>query len=101
MALAGNVSADIDPLDWQASRVAQMFGEDQARYLIAVDENLVETLREEALAEGIYLDLLGLANSAEENELVIAEQWRVRLSDLRAAHEGFFPKLMGADAALA
>jgi phosphoribosylformylglycinamidine (FGAM) synthase-like enzyme len=101
MALAGNVSADIDPLDWQASRVAQMFGEDQARYLIAVDENLVETLREEALAEGIYLGLLGLANSAEENELVIAEQWRVRLSDLRAAHEGFFPKLMGADAALA
>ena len=26
---------------------------------------------------------------------------RVSLADLRAAHEGFFPKLMGADAALA
>ena len=26
---------------------------------------------------------------------------RVALADLRAAHEGFFPKLMGADAALA
>ena len=25
----------------------------------------------------------------------------VSLADLRAAHEGFFPKLMGADAALA
>ena len=25
----------------------------------------------------------------------------VTLADLRAAHEGFFPKLMGADAALA
>ena len=26
---------------------------------------------------------------------------KVSLADLRAAHEGFFPKLMGADAALA
>jgi hypothetical protein len=30
------------------------------------------------------------------------KEWSsVRLADLRAAHEGFFPRLMGADAALA
>jgi hypothetical protein len=33
--------------------------------------------------------------------LEIAESYRVALADLRRAHEGFLPSLMGADGALA
>jgi phosphoribosylformylglycinamidine synthase len=72
MALAGNIGAQIDPLT-----TARAFGEDQARYVVTAPEG---TVIPNALRIGTTggTDVLGAS-----------------LTDLREAHEGFFPKLMG------
>jgi phosphoribosylformylglycinamidine synthase len=89
MALAGNIGAELsEPLDTAAA-----FGEDQARYVVTAPpgyyESLIETpvaLRRIGTTGGDALRFNGTALS---------------LADLRAAHEGFFPALMGVDGALA
>ena len=103
MALASNIGATINST-WSVDReTAHAFGEDQGRYIIAV-ELFDAPIDEYAESWGIPVSRLGetggdyiclgdgpgLHNSCE-----------ISLADLRAAHEGFFPKLMGADAALA
>ncbi|MDQ3077861.1 MAG: phosphoribosylformylglycinamidine synthase subunit PurL [Pseudomonadota bacterium] len=103
MALAGGIGADLllneqIPLSEQ---VEDMFAEDQGLYLVCCENY-------ESLLDHIDAD-------ASERGLAIVAQWfgvsegsslklgpvSIPLADLRAAHEGFFPKLMGADAALA
>jgi phosphoribosylformylglycinamidine synthase II len=79
MALAGDMGCTVDV----SLNTAMAFGEDQGRYILA-----------------------GPADAELENAVRIG--WvagnsvaGISLHDLRAAHEGFFPRLMGADAALA
>ena len=71
-----------------------LFGEDQGRYVTGRgerDESAVEKRRWR-----VYWHWSVMAVN-EIGRRTVA----VSLADLRAAHEGFFPKLMGADAALA
>ena len=110
MALAGNIGAELhDVLD--KGTAARWFGEDQGRFVVATSDQTAllaliagriethaigitgcpdvsgaETLRFSHTAPGMHAIELGTS---------------APLTDLRAAHEGFFPKLMGADAALA
>ena len=87
MALAGDLGCEIDHhLDAENA-----FAEDQARYLIA-GPNL-ETIS----AIGHPVMMLG----AVKGRNLSGKNFSVSIADLRAAHEGFFPALMGADAALA
>jgi phosphoribosylformylglycinamidine synthase len=100
MALAGNIGATIDgthnviPEGW-------WFGEDQARYILTVPD-----------ADAFYR-LLGPQGGFDDQngpirhigttggDAVALAGSSASLADLRRAHEGFFPALMGADAALA
>jgi phosphoribosylformylglycinamidine synthase len=109
MALAGNIGARLmveafeDKVDLEKIRHAwSMFGETQGRYIVteAIDLDIIGNLAREAGVGSCFLGwtggdtiYLGDAESATDGEILLAE--------LRAAHEGFFPKLMGADAALA
>ena len=99
MALAGGMGAVIDP-DWTAAGNigAQMFGEDQARYIIAVDHPEDYRVIERAKSAGLQTAWLGICGGERiyvgdgegaHNFAVVS------LADLRAAHESFFPKLMG------
>ncbi|MFO1240111.1 MAG: phosphoribosylformylglycinamidine synthase subunit PurL [Sphingomonadaceae bacterium] len=72
MGLAGGLGADLDPLD-----TVQAFGEDQGRYLIT-------TAPGAAVPNAIAIGKTGGT-----------QVFGVSLADLRTAHEGFFPKLMG------
>jgi phosphoribosylformylglycinamidine synthase len=100
MALAGGVGAMIDQA--QPFGVAgSLFGEDQGLYLVTVpDEALTEFLAC-AAENDVPADPIGRTI----RDRIIFEldegDWCVTLADLRAAHEGFFPALMGEDAALA
>jgi phosphoribosylformylglycinamidine synthase len=81
MALAGGIGARLDCL----VDAAAAFGEDQARYVVTVRDDLLEEQQDVPLARigttgGSSLDVAGDA---------------VPLEDLRRAHEGFFPRLMG------
>ncbi|NNM76202.1 phosphoribosylformylglycinamidine synthase subunit PurL [Sphingomonas sp. ID1715] len=100
MALASGIGAMIDKPQPFACAPA-FFGEDQGLYIVTVPDNaLIEFLNTAHLA-GVTVEPLGrtikgrLIFERPERDCVVA------LDALRAAHEGFFPKLMGADAALA
>jgi phosphoribosylformylglycinamidine synthase len=72
-----------------------LFGEDQGRYLVTVSDH---GRLEDACAEaGVTLHMIGRTGGAS----VAGPHWSVSLADLRHAHESFFPRLMGPDAALA
>ena len=89
MALAGGIGATLnDPLDTAAA-----FGEDQGRYLVTAPAGYSDSLIETP----VELRRIGVTGGSE---LSFNGQC-IALSDLRAAHEGFFPNLMGVDGALA
>jgi phosphoribosylformylglycinamidine synthase len=81
MALAGGLGAyvEIYPDD-----IGIAFGEDQGRYVVTAPPSV---------------EIEGGQKIGRTNADGLL--WGRTLADLRAAHEGFFPKLMGADAALA
>ena len=82
------------------SGTVAIFGEPQGTYIVTTDDP--EGIIAAAKATGINVRWLGA--TTEEKTLdayTDSTGASVSLADLRAAHEGFFPALMGADAALA
>jgi phosphoribosylformylglycinamidine synthase len=73
-----------------------MFGEDQARYLIALTADRLDQLDAAAEAAGVAYEVLGIAGGCE---LSVAGAdgalFALDLDDLRAAHEGWMPAFMG------
>jgi len=104
MALAGARGADITiEVRGPGDLAANAFGEDQAMYVVTTKSDAA--VKSRAKAAGVPVDWIGVTGGATlrmkyfgSSPPTFAE---VSLADLRAAHEGFFPKLMGADAALA
>jgi len=87
MALAGNIGASLE----QIGDHATAFGEDQGRYVVT--SRNAETIQ----AAGIPMHRIGTTGG----DSIKGAGRAVRLDALRAAHESFFPELMGADAAFA
>jgi phosphoribosylformylglycinamidine synthase len=84
MALAGNTGLALTP---HASSHAFWFGEDQARYILAVQNP--DALLAAAAAAGIPAEHLGHTNL--ENSLTLSDTIAISLTQLRDAHEAFFP----------
>jgi phosphoribosylformylglycinamidine synthase II len=98
MALAGDVGAQLSIEPSDVPLAARLFGEDQGRYVVTVpgsDARAIERARQAGL-EVVRLGVTGGNRIASEGD-----GFKVALADLRRAHEGFFPTLMGPDAALA
>ncbi|MDB5681926.1 MAG: phosphoribosylformylglycinamidine synthase, partial [Sphingomonas bacterium] len=94
MALASGIGAMIN--EAQPFGVAgSFFGEDQGLYLVTVpDDHLAEFLADAAQAD-IPADPIGRTIKDRLIFELDEGDWCVSLADLRAAHEGFFPALMG------
>jgi phosphoribosylformylglycinamidine synthase subunit PurL len=95
MALAGGIGADLVPAPFGAlgsEGVRRWFAEDQARYVVTTSN--ADELQKAAHFSRLCVTLLGYTGTDQLN-------WHATrgasLSDLRAAHEGFFPKLMGSE----
>jgi phosphoribosylformylglycinamidine synthase len=84
MALAGDTGVD---LTRHASSHGFWFGEDQARYVLAVADG--EAMIAAARAAGIHAEHVGRA--AAHNRLTLSETVAISLTQLRDAHERFFP----------
>ncbi|PTD25004.1 phosphoribosylformylglycinamidine synthase subunit PurL [Sphingomonas fennica] len=84
MALAGGIGASLDPI----ASAAEAFGEDQGRYVVTA-------------APGVDVPGAVRIGAVGGHSVKAGDGINIQLADLRKAHEGFFPKLMGADAALA
>ena len=89
MALAGGVGARIEA-DARADP-AYWFGEDQARYVVAVGEAHLGALRDEARRAGVALSTLGVTAG---KDLTAATGPIISLGELRAAHERWMPDYM-------
>ena len=109
MALAGDIGAGLDP-SFKGESVKDdlllkqmMFGEDQGRYLVVVPTTEFGRHAEQATKLGIPVRWIGTVGGASIRLLNgsdgVLACWK--LADLRAAHEGFLPRLMGAEGVLA
>jgi len=110
MAMAGGVGVEINTLPGENLPAhAALFGEDQARYVLAVSAVAADAVCAAAAAKGVPVQRLG-ATGAKRGEgpvlrLVVVAQpsgdtlrQEVALAALKAAHEAFLPRLMGDDA---
>jgi phosphoribosylformylglycinamidine synthase len=66
------------------------YGEDQARYLLAVDPSRADEIFEAAEAAGVPADVVGLAGGCE----IALGDSAIDLSALRAGYEGWLPAFM-------
>jgi phosphoribosylformylglycinamidine synthase subunit PurL len=97
MALAGNFGAELTKISNQ-SDTGYWLGEDQDTYIVTIDDVTDVRLIERARAAGLAYQIIGHVGA---EALQIDEVGTIPLAELRAAHEGFFPNLMGAEGVLA
>jgi phosphoribosylformylglycinamidine synthase len=97
MALAGGIGADVHTM---GDTLLDAFAEDQGRYILTLpwsDEESWTAFETEARQAGVTVEWIGLTGGSEilwkDDEDRIAVD--IPLADLSAAHEGFFPTLMG------
>jgi phosphoribosylformylglycinamidine (FGAM) synthase-like enzyme len=103
MALAGDVGATVLTM---GKTTLDAFAEDQGRYIVTFawsDADSWASFEAEAKAADVVASWIGTTEGhhiswTDGEDTPVA---RISLADLRAAHEGFLPKLMGADGALA
>jgi phosphoribosylformylglycinamidine synthase len=98
MALAGRMAASVNVSD-ELSIAGSLFGEDQGRYLVTIRGDGNDFIAR-CMNEGVHAEYLGSTLAPEDaiGEITVlarGEGTQIPLADLRAAHEGFFPRLMG------
>ncbi|WP_421787243.1 phosphoribosylformylglycinamidine synthase subunit PurL [Hyphobacterium sp.] len=69
-----------------------LFGEDQARYLLAVAQDQAKGLRKAAREAGVPIHVIGVAGG---DGLTVNGLIDVSIDDLKAVNESFMPTLMG------
>ena len=89
MALAGGVGASLDPAPDGIAPHAFLFGEDQGRYVLAVQD--AAALLANAQAAGVPARRLGATGGTD---LTLPGTRTISLEALRAAHERFLPEWM-------
>jgi phosphoribosylformylglycinamidine synthase subunit PurL len=86
MALAGNLGAELVDLDH-----LQLFGEDQARYVLTCPAQDAAKIITQAHVKGVDVIKIG---TVAGTRLKIGESHGISLRELRHAHESWFPALM-------
>jgi phosphoribosylformylglycinamidine synthase len=95
MALAGNIGLEVGIAGETTESVPFFFGEDQARYVLAVPADKTQDILDEARERGIFVAAIGKSHAAKT--LRVAREGEVSLSQLRSAHETWFPNFMSAE----
>jgi phosphoribosylformylglycinamidine synthase len=95
MALAGDIGLQVGIAGETTESIPFFFGEDQARYILALPAEHTQDILDEARDHGIFVTALGKTHAAKT--LRITNEGEIALSDLRAAHESWFPNYMAAE----
>jgi len=95
MAMAGGIGATIPAGPDDLPLHAFLFGEDQGRYILAVDPDAAADLLYEAAALGIPMTVLG---STGGDSLILPGEKAISVTELRSAHESWLPTYMSAPA---
>jgi phosphoribosylformylglycinamidine synthase len=97
MALAGNIGLTMTIVPQIANPGAILFGEDQGRYVVSTSEpDRVRAIANQAQLFTVPIGTTG-GDALVFDLLERGGRQRVTLADLRAAHEGLFPRLMGSE----
>ena len=88
------IGAEHRPGRHRADAIPFWFGEDQARYVIAAPEKVIDKIEDELRAPGIIHAIIGKTTASKV--LRVAREGEASLADLRKAHEGWFPTYMEA-----
>jgi phosphoribosylformylglycinamidine synthase subunit PurL len=91
MAMAGGIGAALPEVPVDLAPHAYLFGEDQGRYLMAVDPEAASDLLYSASAQGIDAAVVGVTGS---DRLTLPGGETISLAELAAAHEGWLPAYM-------
>ncbi|GHF26444.1 phosphoribosylformylglycinamidine synthase subunit PurL [Kordiimonas sediminis] len=92
MAIAGKIGATVTVDDSLPNHV-HLFSETQARYLIAADATVAETIYKEAQDAGVPVSKLGVTGG---DTLTVGDAVSLTIADLTAAHENWMPDFMAA-----
>ncbi|MCV3737427.1 phosphoribosylformylglycinamidine synthase subunit PurL [Rhizobium sp. TRM96647] len=91
MAMASGKGMQISLKESNAPVHAQLFGEDQARYVVAMPADMANFLCANAEGAGVPFRRLGTVGGTD---LVIDDLLRVSIEQLRDTHESWFPDFM-------
>jgi len=94
MAMAGDIGVSFDTLPADIPAHAFLFGEDQARYVIAADAVTIDAVAAEAKAAGVPFRKLGVAGGDAIN---IPGETPARVADLRNGHDNWLPNYMAGE----
>ncbi len=94
MALAGNIGVDVGVAGTTVEAVPFFFGEDQARYAIAVPAKEADKIEGELREAGIIHAIIG--KTIAEKVMRVEREGEISIAALRKAHEGWFPSYMAA-----
>ena len=72
-----------------------MFGEDQARYIVAVDDEWADMFAANSEGSGVSFRRIGTVGG---DRLKINDLVDISISDMKDAHEAWFPDYMGSGA---
>ena len=98
MAIAANMGMQLD-IDTEIGPAhAQLFGEDQARYVVTVSPHLANFVCINAEGAGVPFRRLGTVGG---DRLTIGDLLSISVEELRGAYESWFPDYMDGAAALA
>jgi phosphoribosylformylglycinamidine synthase len=94
MALASGIGATVNQLD-DGDPIPLFYGEDQGRYLVTMTrENLEKFYNEIYPYAGVFAPWIGTTGGTA---LKLGEARPVEVSELRKAHEGWFPQFMSGE----
>jgi phosphoribosylformylglycinamidine synthase len=96
MAMAGGIGASLPecPLDLPCH--AYLFGEDQGRYVVAVDPDSAPDILYSAASKGLAVVIAGLTGG---DVLTLPGEETISLAELKAAHESWLPDYMAGEPA--
>jgi phosphoribosylformylglycinamidine synthase subunit PurL len=87
MALASGLGAKLDAMTHE-----QLFGEDQARYVLTCPAKEAAKIITQAHVKGI--DVIRVGTVTAEPALKVGSEMQIPITDLKSAHEGWFPAFM-------
>jgi phosphoribosylformylglycinamidine synthase II len=96
MAMAGGIGAALPEVPQGVPTHAYLFGEDQARYLLAVDPETAPDLLYSASAQGIPAAVIGVTGN---DHLTLPQGETISVAELRETHEGWLPAYMASQPA--
>lgn len=92
MALAGGVGVKLAKPQNDVPSHGYWFGEDQARYVIAVPAAAAAAIEAKAKAASVPITRIGETGG----DVILLDGRKMSIQDLRQSHEAFLPTLMGA-----